>query len=81
MISTARADYRSYLDSSLVVIFHVILLLFIKTVEAGENKSFLQPHFYRSINMNKKIGFLMVTGMGLLLAGCGNQANNKAANS
>ncbi|MBV0922271.1 hypothetical protein JSQ84_07950 [Limosilactobacillus reuteri] len=31
--------------------------------------------------MNKKIGFLMVTGMGLLLAGCGNQANNKAANS
>lgn len=31
--------------------------------------------------MNKKIGFLMITGMGLLLAGCGNQANNKAANS
>lgn len=31
--------------------------------------------------MNKKIGFLMVTGMGLLLAGCGNQANNKATNS
>lgn len=31
--------------------------------------------------MNKKIGFLMVTGMGLLLAGCGNRANNKAANS
>ena len=31
--------------------------------------------------MNKKIGFLMVTGMGLLLTGCGNQANNKAANS
>lgn len=31
--------------------------------------------------MNKKIGFLMVTGMSLLLAGCGNQTNNKVANS
>ena len=31
--------------------------------------------------MNKKIGLLMVTGIGLLLAGCGNQANNKATNS
>jgi hypothetical protein len=31
-----------------VVIFHVILLLFIKTVEAGENKNFLQPHFFGS---------------------------------
>ena len=40
MISTARADYRSYLDSSLVVIFHVIFLLFIKAVEARRKQKF-----------------------------------------
>ncbi|MCC4412873.1 hypothetical protein LMB68_00650, partial [Limosilactobacillus reuteri] len=37
-----RADYRSYLDSSLVVIFHVIFLLFIKVVEA-ERKLLFSP--------------------------------------
>ncbi|MQB79873.1 hypothetical protein DB324_05520 [Limosilactobacillus reuteri] len=36
MISTAWADYPSYLDSSLVVIFYVIFLLFIKVVEDDE---------------------------------------------
>lgn len=31
--------------------------------------------------MDKKIGFLMVTGLSLLLAGCGNQSNSKSVSS
>lgn len=33
------------------------------------------------IGMDKKIGFLMVTGLSLLLAGCGNQNNSKNVSS
>ncbi|TGY64249.1 hypothetical protein E5337_02190 [Limosilactobacillus reuteri] len=52
MISTARADYRSYLDSSLVVIFHVIFLLFIKVVEA-ERKLLFSPSLFLSQDIDQ----------------------------
>ncbi|WP_323099229.1 hypothetical protein, partial [Limosilactobacillus reuteri] len=44
VISTARADYRSDLASSLVVNFHDILLLFIKAVEAERKQKFSPSH-------------------------------------
>ncbi|MCD7135728.1 hypothetical protein LTY62_00345, partial [Limosilactobacillus balticus] len=47
-----RADYRSYLDSSLVVIFHVIFLLFIKVVEA-ERKQKFSPSLIPTISQEK----------------------------
>ena len=62
MISTARADYRSNLASSLVVNFHVILLLFIKAVEAERKQKFSPSHLPFEISLAAYVtNLLLVT--------------------
>ncbi|QDR71930.1 hypothetical protein E5338_08685 [Limosilactobacillus reuteri] len=51
MISTARADYRSDLASSLVVNFHDILLLFVKAVRAGRKINFLSFFYIKLVKL------------------------------